>query len=240
MRQNDLNSPLSFELEMHSYLQNLSSAETELQLLSRQKAKGLGLEGICLSSWEAQILAFFIRSQPGLLRFVEVGCLTGLSAQYIFSALPAGDELWTLEKSPVHAAVARNIFAQLENKDKQIHLLEGDARDTLQKLADQLSVQPGDSESVFFDGIFIDGNKAAYGDYLHWAEKHIRPGGWIFADNVFLSGAVWGASTAAAQKFSAKQIQVMRDFNLRLSDRSLYNSCVLPTSEGLLAAQKLF
>ena len=103
----------------------------------------------------------------------------------------------------------------------------GDAREELEKLN---SLGP-------FDGVFIDGNKAAYGDYLAWAEQNLRVGGVILADNIFLSGSVWGESTQ--QKFSDKQIRVMQEFNNRLSDPTKFQSAVVPTFEGLFVAIKL-
>jgi predicted O-methyltransferase YrrM len=162
----------------------------------------------------------------GCRKFVEIGTLTGLSAQYIHDALPAGGELWTLEKSPEHAAKASEVFAKLDQSSKKIHLVIGDAREELPKL----SVQGP------FDGVFIDGNKAAYLDYLLWAEKNVRAGGLILADNIFLSGAVWGEATR--QKFSDKQIKVMQDFNQRLANPDLYTGAVIPTFEGLYIAIK--
>ncbi|MNT10850.1 putative O-methyltransferase [compost metagenome] len=163
----------------------------------------------------------------GCKKFVEIGTLTGLSAQYIFEALPEGGELWTLEKDPKHAGMAQQAFAKMNvASSKKIHVIVGDARIELEKLA---ALGP-------FDGVFIDGNKAAYMDYLMWSEKNLRAGGLVLADNVFLSGAVWGDATT--QKFSEKQVRVMQEVNLRLADKSLYTSSLIPTFEGLFAAIK--
>jgi len=162
----------------------------------------------------------------GCKKFVEIGTLTGLSAQYIFEALATEGALWTFEKDPRHSEKAGQIFTQLDQTSKKIHMIVGDARSELESIIAQGP----------FDGIFIDGNKAAYLDYLAWAEKNVRPGGLILADNVFLSGAVWGAATK--QRFSEKQIQVMQQFNQRLADSSLFTSVIVPTQEGLYLALK--
>lgn len=208
-----------------SYISSLFANETLTQQLSRQFAEELGLARISVSPAEAQVMKTLIKAH-GCRRFVEIGTLTGLSAQYIVEALPAGGELWTLEKDPRHAQKAREVFAKLSWGDKKIHLIEGDAREQLLQLEAQGP----------FDGIFIDGNKAAYFDYLMWAEKNLRSGALILADNIFLSGAVWGAETT--QRFSSKQIEIMRKFNQRLADASLYDSAVLTTAEGLFMAVK--
>jgi predicted O-methyltransferase YrrM len=207
------------------YIQSLTPAEGEQKLSSRQAAEELGLARISVSAAEAQLIKTLIALQGGK-KFVEIGTLTGLSAQYIFEALPEDAELWTLEKDPNHYEKARNIFSKINSSSKKLNLLEGDARDVLLTL----------SASGPFDGVFIDGNKAAYYDYLIWSEQNLKQGGLILADNVFLSGAVWGERTQ--QKFSEKQIRVMRDFNVRLMDPGLYLSAFIPTTEGLLLAIK--
>ena len=215
---------------IEDYIESLLPEESAEKQLSRKAAADWGLARISVAPHEARLIQILV-SLSGARRFVEIGTLAGLSAQYIWEALPEDGELWTLEKSPEHAAAAREIFAQLNAKNqsaKKLHLLEGDAREVLPQLAAQGP----------FDGVFIDGNKAAYGDYLQWAEQHIVLGGLILADNVFLSGAVWGASTT--QKFSPKQIQVLRDFNQRLSNTKLFQGVIVPTQEGLFVARKLF
>jgi predicted O-methyltransferase YrrM len=211
--------------EVQTYIDSLTPTESTSKLKSRASAEELGLGRISLSPSEGQLLSFIVRQQ-GCRKFVEIGTLTGLSAQYILEGLPVDGQLWTLEKTEVHAEKAKEALA-MHPSGARAHVVVGDARVTLETL----------SKEGPFDGVFIDGNKAAYGDYLAWAEKNVRRDGLIIADNVFLSGAVWGASTV--QKFSEKQIAVMQAFNKRLADSSLYDSVIVPTSEGMTAAIKL-
>ncbi len=209
------------------YLEQLFASENSLMKQSRIFAEELGLARISLSPHEGRLLAFVLRLH-GVRKCVEIGTLTGLSAQYIFASLGENGVLWTFEKSPQHAAKAAQIFAQMSDAKKSIHLHVGDAKEKLQEI----------EKDGPFDAVFIDGNKAAYGDYLEWAERNLRRGGLIIADNVFLSGAVWGASPA--QKFNEKQIRVLQNFNQRLADESLYESALVPTSEGLFLGIKKF
>ncbi|WP_413289092.1 O-methyltransferase [Bdellovibrio sp. HCB337] len=208
------------------YIESLIPQEAASKQKSRQFAEELGLGRISLSPSEGQLLSFLIRLHK-CRKFVEVGTLTGLSAQYILEGMDGEGTLWSLEKAEVHAQKAQAALADHPAGSKA-HLLVGDARVTLESLA---------SEGPF-DGIFIDGNKAAYGDYLTWAEKNVRKGGLIIADNVFLSGAVWGDPTQ--QKFNDKQIKALQDFNKRLADSTLYESVLIPTAEGMNVAVKLF
>lgn len=204
------------------YFDGLQYVESPAVLRSRELAQEIGLSGISLGPMECRILAFFIRiARP--LKFIEIGTLTGTTALTIAENVPENARVWSLEKNPQHALHAQTLCKHLPN----LEILVGDARETLKTL----------EMHGPFDGIFIDGNKAAYKDYLDWAEKNVQKGGWILADNIFLSGAVFGHTES---KFSQKQIEVMRAVNQRLSDPKLYQSAIFPTDEGLLVAQKLF
>ncbi len=207
------------------YIQNLFVSENDLKKQSRVAAQELGLDRISLSANEGRLLENLIRLHQSK-KIVEIGTLTGLSAQYIFDGMSDGAELWTLEKSPEHCEKAQAVFSLVDQSKKKIHLIAGDAREKLKEI----------STHAPFDAVFIDGNKAAYWDYLEWAEAHLKSGGMIVGDNVFLSGAVYGETTQ--QKFSEKQVRIMCDFNARLANSDLYHSVLIPTFEGLFVAIK--
>jgi predicted O-methyltransferase YrrM len=216
---------MRFEIpKVQAYIESLLPPESAGKVRSRAAAEELGLGRISLSPSEGQLLSFMIRRHQ-CRKFVEIGTLTGLSAQFILECMDGAGLLWTLEKTEAHAAKAREALALHPWGDKA-SVVVGDARVTLETVASEAP----------FDGVFIDGNKAAYGDYLAWAEKNVRVGGLIVADNVFLSGAVWGESTQ--QKFSEKQIGVLQAFNKRLSDPECYDSVIAPTPEGMTFAIK--
>ena len=113
---------------------------------------------------------------------------------------------------------------------RKAKVLVGDAEQTLLELGKDL-------QGMQVDGIFIDGNKGAYVEYLNWAEKHVRPGGLIVGDNVFLRGQVFNGSKEGS--FGAGQISAMQEFNRRLADTKRYQSVILPTGEGLFVAKFL-
>lgn len=207
------------------YVESLSEKEDERKLKAREHAEKLGLEAISLSVAEAQLLRFLLQPYAGG-KVVEIGTLTGLSAAYITDSLTQNGRLWTLEKSSEHAHLAADVLADFIQSG-QCQILTGDARDQLQVLQSEAP----------FDAVFIDGNKAAYLNYFNWACAHVRPGGLIVADNVFLSGAVWGEKTQ--QKFGDKQIAAVKEMNSRaFADRSLL-SAIVPTEEGMLICKKL-
>lgn len=204
----------------YDYIENLLPAETKNMKDSRAFAESVGLNAISISAVEGQLIQFLL-SMVSPKKVVEIGTLTGLSAQYILAAMPSDGKLWTLEKSEQHAELSKKAIS-----DKRCHVLTGDALDTLPRL---------ESDGPF-DAVFIDGNKAAYLKYFEWAKRNLNLGGFIIADNVFLSGAVWGEEKA--QKFNEKQIDAVRKMNASaFSDADLF-SVIIPTLEGLLLCRK--
>ncbi len=218
---------------VEQYFSNLSGPLDPGLKKSRQAALELGLQQISLGDLELQILKSIILLHASQ-KWIEIGTLTGSSGLAILSALPQKAHLWTFEKEILHAELAKPLLEDAaHSKNQQVEILIGDARLRLKEIE---HLGP-------FDGIFIDGNKAAYGDYLVWAESNIRKGGLVIADNIFLSGAVFESvfesERPVSSKFSAKQINVMKAFNQRLMDKSVFETSFLPTEEGLSVSIKL-
>lgn len=184
------------------------------------------VEFMSVSGAEARILQFLIRA-TGAKKIVEVGTLFGFSTLALAKSLPDDGVLWTLEKSKPNFDMATKHFAKYA-AGKKIRALNGDAIDLLASI----------EKEGPFDMVFIDADKAGYVNYLNWAEKNVRKGGYIIGDNTFLFGNLWGEPRD--RNINEKQIAIMREFNSRLADTTKYNSTLIPTVEGLTVAQKLF
>ncbi|MGZ6395636.1 MAG: O-methyltransferase, partial [Pseudobdellovibrionaceae bacterium] len=117
---------------VQAYIESLASEEALSKQKSRAFADEFGLGKICLSPSEGQLLAFLVRRHQ-CQKFVEIGTLTGLSAQYILDGMEGKGELWSLEKAEFHAEKAREALAE-HPAGKNVHILVGDARVTLEKL----------------------------------------------------------------------------------------------------------
>lgn len=214
--------------EVLKYFDTLAPKESLSVQLTRKFAEDIDRQGISLGPLECQILSMMITLHRPM-KFVEIGTLTGTTALTILESMAPEAELWSFEKNEQHLGFAKQAWEnEKEKKNKKLHLVLGDAKEKLETIKDQGP----------FDGIFIDGNKAAYMDYLVWAEANLKKGALILADNIFLSGAVWKGPEGTP--FSLKQISIMQNFNQRLSDPLKYKSCLVPTDEGLFIAQKLF
>lgn len=205
------------------YLESLCPEETQTMLISKELAKEVQGDGISLSRHEGHILSF-LAQLIGAKKIVEIGTLTGYSAQWLLRALPQDGKLWTLEKDLERASRAKKVFSKIN--DSRIELIEGDAHQTLQNLV----------YSAPFDLVFVDANKKSYGDYGNWAAKNLRPGGLMVADNVFLGGSVYGVEN---KTFSASQTEAMKDFQARDPAEKVWRKITLPTFEGLEVSQKI-
>ncbi|MDE1152292.1 MAG: O-methyltransferase [Micavibrio sp.] len=181
---------------------------------------------IYLSPQEGKLLQVLI-TMAGVRKIVEIGTLGGYSALWMAAALPAGGQIFTLEKDPARAVRAAGHFARFD-ADKKITLKTGDALQTLPQLENDGP----------FDMVFIDADKLNYMNYLNWAEKNVRKGGLIVGDNTFLFDSVWRGAPADNVRKTA--FDAMQNFNKRLGDANLYRGILLPTEEGMTVAVKLF
>jgi len=205
-----------------SYIRDLFAPENAAQQAARESLTGEN-DKISIYAEEGKLLQLLIRLAR-VKTVVEVGTLGGYAALWMAAALPEDGHLYTIEKDPARAALARQNLAGAPN----VTLLEGDARQVLETLRGQAP----------FDMIFIDADKLNYLHYLDWAEAHIRKGGLIIGDNSLLFDAVWREKLPPRVRQTA--LHAMRDFNKRLADPARYHGILLPTQEGMTIAQKLF
>jgi predicted O-methyltransferase YrrM len=156
---------------------------------------------------------------------VEIGTLAGYSTVWMARALPKEGHIYTINKDKLHIATAKETFAACEVKDR-ITMLEGVAQTMLATLEDRAP----------FDMIFIDADKISYPEYLDWADKNIRTGGLIIADNTLLGGAA--TMDTPPDNIAPTTWKNMRSFNERLADENRYHSVMIATAEGLTVAIK--
>lgn len=207
------------------YIRNLYAEQDDL-LISISDELGKRNMAIHIGAEEGRMLQLLI-ALHGTKTIVEIGTLAGYSTIWMARALPENGHIYTINKDPEHVKMAEGFFAQCECRER-ITQLAGDAHDALPNL---LKKSP-------FDMIFIDADKISYPDYLDWAEKNIRKGGLIIADNTLLGGLA--AESTPPENYAPTTWKNMRLFNKRLADKSKYNATMIPTKEGLSVAVKLF
>ena len=152
--------------QVNKYIVDLFAVQDQALLHALEDSIKRGLPTINVKPEEGRFLQFLVRA-CGVKKAVEIGTLGGYSGIWIARGLLPGGKLITLEKEPLHAAIAREHFreAGLEN---MVDIRIGDAHTSLQRLQ-----QDGP-----FDFVFIDAEKTGYNEYLDWALINIRPSLW--------------------------------------------------------------
>ena len=83
-----------------------------------------------------------------------------------------------------------------------------------------------------FDLVFLDADKASYPGYLDWAERNLRTGGTVIADNVFRRAAI------PIEGDDPRSNAGIREFNRRLADSGLFRTTMLPLEDGFAVGVK--
>lgn len=207
------------------YISSLYATE-DITLTSIQKSiNNNGIRAINVSPLEGRILQILLQIHQSK-KVVEVGTLAAYSTTWIARALPDGGILYSFEKDEVVAKIARQNLtgSDVENK---VTIISGDAHEKLKTIENDGP----------FDAIFIDAEKSGYVKYLEWADRNIRKGGLIIADNTLQAGNI--TKTQFENKREEKTINAIKAFNEAISNKQKYSSIIIPTSEGLSISIKL-
>ncbi|MCM1519665.1 MAG: O-methyltransferase [Lachnoclostridium sp.] len=148
-------------------------------------------------------------------RVIELGTYTGYSALCIAEALGPDGRIHTIEVDDEFADDIRTTFATSPGGDK-ITLHIGDA----------LSIIPTLDET--WDMAYIDANKRDYIAYLEALLPHMRPGGFIIADNT-----LWDGKVADTVTNHDAQTLALDRFNSYVAASPELETVILPLRDGL-------
>ena len=155
------------------------------------------------------------------LKILEVGTAIGASTIYMARALlDNGGEghITTIELVPERAALAQVNF-QKAQLAQHIQLLTGDARELLPNLTE------------VYDLIFLDAAKGQYDDFLAIAQRILRPGGLIVADNVLING--WVVTLDYPHRRKKTMVYRMKAFLESFKDRADFQCSLIPLGDGV-------
>lgn len=162
-----------------------------------------------------EMISYMIRPR----RILEIGTFTGYSGLCLAKGLSADGQLHTIELREADAAIARGFFDRSPHR-QQIILHTGNA----------LEIIPGLNQT--WDLVFIDADKPAYIEYFKLIFPHLRPNGFILADNIFFHGQVLGTEVKGK---SARGIQAFNDF---IREQETIDKVVLTLRDGLYLIRK--
>jgi len=189
----------------------------------RERSAREGLPTIQVGRMDGLLIEVIARAACAR-RAVEIGTLGGYSGVCLVRGMGPEGLLHTFEVEPRHAEVARISFEQAGIAGRvRIHV--GFA---LERLGSAESDGP-------FDLVFIDADKESYPAYLAWAERHLRVGGLVLADNAFAFGHIHEAPRGE----EGRTVQAMRAFAERLASGGRFRAVMIPTGEGMAMGVKV-
>lgn len=208
--------------ELEDYILNHIDAEPEhLHELDRDTHIKLLYSRMCSGHLQGRMLKMLVRMiRPR--RVLELGTYSGYSAQCLAEGLLDDD-------AHVHTI---EIEDELED-----FLLEHFAKSPV---GDRITLHIGDCKEILarinetFDLVFIDANKRQYIDYYNLVIDHVKPGGFIIADNTLWDGKV----TDLQGKKLDPQTKGILDFNDLVASDPRVETVILPLRDGLTILYK--
>jgi len=80
-----------------------------------------------------------------------------------------------------------------------------------------------------WDLVFIDADKENYSIYFDQVIDHVKPGGWIIADNVLWSGKVTKPTSNNDLETAA-----IKAFNLKVNSDKRVSNILMPVRDGMM------
>lgn len=152
---------------------------------------------------------------------LEIGTYSGYSALCMAEGLPKDGKIYTIEINDEQEEFTRPWFDNSPYAS-QIEFIIGDA----------LRVVP--TLDVTFDMAFIDGDKRKYLEFYELVLKHLRPGGYMLADNT-----LWGGHVVDEHvRESDLQTQGIQHFNDFVASDDRVEKVILPLRDGLTIIRK--
>ncbi|MBO5541397.1 MAG: O-methyltransferase [Muribaculaceae bacterium] len=201
--------------ELEKYiLQHIDAEPEHLRQLDRDTHVRLLYARMCSGHLQGRMLKMLVRMiNPRLV--LELGTYSGYATQCLAEGLLHDEaHVHTIEIEDELEDFISQHLAQSPVRDR-ITLHIGDAVDILRQLNQQ------------FDLIYIDANKRDYTTYYDLAMVHLRPGGYIIADNTLWDGKVTDPACHDAQT------RGIRAFNDRVASDPRVERVILPLRDGL-------
>jgi predicted O-methyltransferase YrrM len=207
--------------EINAYAESMTTPESDaLAQLNRETNMKVELPIMLSGHLQGAVLEMMSRMiRPR--RILEVGTYTGYSAICLAQGLTEDGLLHTIDINEELADMQQRYWQEAGIADK-IKAHVGKGSDIIPNLDE------------VFDLVFIDADKVGYSAYYDLVIDKVRPGGFIFADNVLYDGEV--ILPADEQSKNAKAIHA---FNQKIKDDSRVMQVLLPVRDGILVIQKV-
>lgn len=153
-------------------------------------------------------------------RILEIGTYTGYSALCMAEGLTETGKIITLD-----------INAQLEDFVRGYISESNYAAQIDYRICNAMEEIPNMDEQ--FDLVFIDADKMNYIHYYNLVFDKVKPGGYIFSDNV-----LWSGKVVQTEGKIDKDTQLLKDFNELIHNDPRVENMLLPIRDGIMIARK--
>jgi caffeoyl-CoA O-methyltransferase len=153
-------------------------------------------------------------------QILELGTYTGYSAICLSEGLQEGGQLHTIDNNEELEEITLR-YIQKAGLQQKIKYYRGDAMEII------------DSIDEVFDLVFIDADKINYSAYYDKVMDKLRPGGFIFADNV-----LWSAKVLLDKNKMDKDTKAIDEFNKKVHNDIRVEHVMLPVRDGIMLIRK--
>lgn len=198
---------------------HIDDEPVHLKKLNRDTHVSCLYANMCSGHEQGRLLKMLVR----MIRprdILELGTFTGYSAQCLAEGLPEGGMVHTVEINDEMEDFIRDHLEDSPVRDR-VTLHIGDAAEILPTLG------------IEWDLVFIDANKRNYLDYYNLVFPHVRPGGFIIADNTLWYGKVTDTASHDAQTLG------ILAFNDAVKSDPRVENVFIPIRDGLSIIHKL-
>lgn len=173
---------------------------------------------------EVGVLLQVLARSVAARRILEIGTCIGYSGIWLARALPADGMLFTIERDPERAQIAKTHFERAGVADR-VSVMLGDAQIKIVKVSGP------------FDLIFQDGPKALYNPLLDPLVGLLRPGGLLVTDNVLWDGEVVPGYSTDPRR-DAADTRAIAEYNERLMTHPSLMTAIVPLRDGVAISVK--
>ena len=205
--------------EMDSYLEQNCSQEPEiLKQLREETYKEFPQPHMISGIQQGRFLAI-ISKLLSPKNVLEIGTFTGYATLCLAEGLAENGRITTLDINEELSYLPKKYFAE-SNFAEKINFCLQDGREFLQ------------NTDEMYDLVFIDGNKAAYVDYLNLIKTRLRSGGVVLFDNVLWYGKV------LEENPKSKMTKKIKELNEIVSKDDDFENLILPLRDGINLIRK--
>ena len=205
--------------EMDDYLEKYCSQEPEILARLREETYRVTEQPHMISGKQQGRFLAIVSKLLSPKNILEIGTFTGYATLCLAEGLAENGKITTLDINKELSYLPKKYFAESDFAEK-INFCLQDGREFLQ------------NTDEMYDLVFIDGNKAAYVDYLNLIKTRLRSGGVVLFDNVLWYGKV------LEENPKSKMTKKIKELNEIVSKDDDFENLILPLRDGINLIRK--